>query len=76
MFDSEKYDTMHVYNFLKPSPALCYDDESMEDVMTKFEKTGAWNLPVVSRDRKYIGFVSKSQIFSVYREQLKQVSHD
>lgn len=76
MFDSEKYNTLHVYNFLKPSPALCYDDESMEDVMTKFEKTGAWNLPVVSRNKKYLGFVSKSQIFSVYREQLKQVSHD
>jgi CIC family chloride channel protein len=44
--------------------------------MNKFEKTGAGNLPVVERDRTYIGFVSKSKIFSAYREQLKQVSHD
>ena len=44
--------------------------------MMKFEKTGAWNLPVVEKDRTYVGFVSKSKIFSAYRDQLKQVSHD
>ncbi len=76
MFESSEYERLRVYNFLKPSPALCYEDESMEDIMAKFEKTGAWNLPVVSREKKYLGFVSKSQIFSAYREQLKQVSHD
>ena len=51
-------------------------DEKMDSVMRKFESTGAWNLPVVDRDRTYIGFVSKSKIFSAYRDQLKQVSHD
>jgi len=44
--------------------------------MNKFEVTQAWNLPVVDRNNKYLGFVSKSKIFSSYREQLQQVSHD
>ena len=48
----------------------------MERVMAKFEKTGAWNLPVVTQDRKYVGYVSKSKIFSAYRSQLKEVSHE
>jgi CIC family chloride channel protein len=48
----------------------------MDSVMKKFEQTGAWNLPVVDSQRTYVGFVSKSKIFSAYREQLKQVSHD
>jgi CIC family chloride channel protein len=48
----------------------------MDSVMNKFEKTQAWNLPVVDHDRTYVGFVSKSKIFSAYRDQLKQVSHD
>jgi CIC family chloride channel protein len=48
----------------------------MESVMNKFEYTGAWNLPVVDDKGKYLGFVSKSKIFSAYREQLQQVSHD
>ena len=53
-----------------------YVDEKMDSVMKKFEKTEAWNLPVVEKDRTYVGFVSKSKIFSAYRDQLKQVSHD
>ena len=44
--------------------------------MDKFEKTGAWNLPVVDRNRKYLGFVSKSKIFSAYRSELRQLSQD
>ena len=51
-------------------------ENKMDSVMHKFENTDAWNLPVVERDRKYVGFVSKSKIFSAYRNQLKQVSHD
>ena len=48
----------------------------MDVVMKKFEITDAWNLPVVKQDRTYIGFVSKSKIFSVYRSELKMVSQD
>ena len=76
MFKTELYDTQHVYNYMKSAPAYVYVDEKMDSVMKKFETTGAWNLPVVEKDRTYVGFVSKSKIFSSYREQLKQVSHD
>ncbi len=76
MFKKEEYDTLHVYNFMKSSPEYVYVNEKMDSVMNKFEKSGAWNLPVVDEYRTYLGFVSKSKIFSAYREQLKQVSHD
>ena len=76
MFKYENYDTMHVYNFMKSAPAYVYVNEKMDSVMSKFEQTRAWNLPVVTEDRTYVGFISKSKIFSSYREQLKQVSHD
>ena len=76
MFKKDLYDSMHVYNFMRSTPEYVYIDEKMDTVMAKFEKTGAWNLPVVDKDRTYLGFVSKSKIFSAYRDQLKQVSHD
>lgn len=76
MFKKDMYDKLHVYNFMKSAPAYVYVDEKMDSVMRKFEKTGAWNLPVVDSDRTYVGFVSKSKIFSAYRNQLRQVSHD
>ena len=47
----------------------------MERVMKIFDDTGAWNLPVVDKG-KYVGFVSKSKIFSVYRRVLMHVSYE
>lgn len=76
MFKKELYQTAHVYNYMKSAPAYVYVDEKMDSVMIKFEQTDAWNLPVIEHDRTYVGFVSKSKIFSAYRNQLKQVSHD
>ncbi len=76
MFDISKYDNTYVYTYMHEAPDFVYNNESMESVMQKFEYTGAWNLPVISEQRRYLGFVSKSKIFSAYREQLQQVSHD
>ncbi len=74
MFDREKYDTIYIYNLMKNSPATVNESDRMEEVMKKFDKTGAWNLPVVDKDGCYVGFVSKSKIFSSYRKRLQDVS--
>lgn len=76
MFDTALYDTRHVYNYMQSAPDYIYDDDKMEQVMSKFESTGAWNLPVVTRDKQYVGFISKSKIFSSYRDELRELSHD
>ncbi|MBR5177069.1 MAG: chloride channel protein [Bacteroidales bacterium] len=77
MFRAGEYDTLHVFNFMRSAVEYVYDDESMDSVMRKFETTSAWNLPVVRRsDRAYIGFVSKSKIFSAYRDELRMFSQD
>ena len=76
MFKKDLWNTAHVYNYMKSAPAYVYVDEKMDSVMIKFEQTDAWNLPVIEDDRTYVGFVSKSNIFAAYRNQLKQVSHD
>lgn len=76
MFHTELYQEKHVYNYMSSAPDYVFETENMESVMNKFERTGAWNLPVVKEDRTYIGFISKSKIFTAYREQLKVVSHD
>ncbi len=76
MFDRSNYDTVKVYNVMKSAPAFVYMDEKMDSVMNKFESTQAWNLPVLDDENKYLGFVSKSKIFSSYRDQLKAVSDE
>ena len=76
MFQTNLYGKRHVYNYMRTAPEYIQPDENMDSVMRKFEKTGAWNLPVVDSERRYCGFLSKSKIFSAYREELKDFSQD
>jgi CIC family chloride channel protein len=76
MFDRERYETISVRELMQNPPDVVHIDEKMEQVMEKFEASGAWNLPVIDTQNRYIGFVSKSKIFSAYREQLAQLSHE
>ena len=69
MFNQELYDKILVKELIQKSPAVIDVNESMESVMKKFDETGAWNLPVLSNG-KYAGFISKSNIFNKYRNQL------
>ncbi|MEZ7874126.1 MAG: chloride channel protein [Bacteroidales bacterium] len=76
MFDSDKYDILKISQLMITVEQPVYEEDSMEVVMNKFEKSLSWNLPVISNNGLYRGFVSKSKIFSAYREQLQKVSHE
>jgi CIC family chloride channel protein len=76
MFETDKYDVLHVKDFMEPPPAIVFLDERMESVMEKFDRTGAWRLPVVDSNMVYAGFLSKTRIMSAYREELKEISQD
>ncbi|WP_276495792.1 chloride channel protein [Pontibacter litorisediminis] len=69
MFKTEKYNTVKVKELMIKPPAIVQYDDSMADVMKKFDESGAWNLPVLRGDT-YLGFVSKSSIFTKYRKLL------
>ena len=74
ILSTEQYDKVHVYNLMESTPEYIYYDEKMESVMKKFDKTGAWRLPVVNHDRKYLGFISKSRLLTAYREELREIA--
>jgi len=69
MFDEESRKNIIVSTLMHTPPTNVTGKENMRSVMMKFEKTGAWNLPVLE-DGKYVGFVSKSRIFNAYRKKL------
>lgn len=75
MFDHSKY-SKPIFSYMEKIEVSVQENERMEDVMQKFEQTGDWNLPVVDKDGKWLGFVSKSHIFFAYRARLHEVSHD
>lgn len=69
MFDQKRQETIFIREIMHSPPEILFGDENMQLVMEKFEKSGAWNLPVIM-DKRYIGFVSKSRIFNAYRKKL------
>ena len=75
MFRPDLYNKMHVSRFMSMPPARIDINDSMDKVMNIFDKTGAWNIPVVD-GTKYIGFVSKSKIFNSYRRVLRHYTDD
>jgi CIC family chloride channel protein len=69
------YDKVFVRDVMLLPPAYISPGEPMESVMQKFEENEAWNLPVIDNG-KYIGFISKSKLFSVYRNWLIEISEE
>lgn len=76
MFRSELYHQYTVASFMKEPPALLSINDSLKVATKKFEDTGAWNLPVIDEDGKYIGFISRSGLFTSYRETLIKFSQE
>ncbi len=76
LFSTDKYDSIHVYNIMETPPEYIHYGEKMGSVMQKFDKTGAWRLPVVDQDRKYLGFISKSRLLMAYRSELREISQE
>ena len=71
IFKPDLYQNTHVHDLMNDAPDSVRKEDSMETVMQKFEQSGAWNLPVLDIDGHYVGFVSKSKLFSAYRSLLK-----
>ncbi len=70
MFDTSLYQNTLVDTFMHNAPEhIFYETDAMQQVMKKFQDSGAWNLPVI-RDGKYYGFVSKSKLLTAYRREL------
>ena len=75
IFNQEMFQSTFVRDLMILPPAYVDPTDKMGDVMRKFEETGSWNLPVINNG-KYMGFLSKSKLFSVYREWLIHLSDD
>ncbi len=75
MFEPENYSTTKVEELMTMPPDLILKTDTMDEIMEKFKISEAWNLPVVD-ENKYVGFVSKSKMFSIYRQQLVDISEE
>ena len=75
MFDQAKYRTP-VSKYVVQPPDIIFKNEMISEVVEKFEESRAWNLPVVDKNNRYLGFVSKSSILEAYRQQLIEITEE
>ncbi len=75
MFRQEMYETTLMKDIMTIPPSYIDKKESIDSVMEAFQKSRAWNLPVLDNGY-YVGFISKSRIYSTYRELLLEVSEE
>jgi CIC family chloride channel protein len=75
MFKPELYDEKTVSSMMFMPGTAVDPEESMEEVARKFQESRNYNLPVI-KDGKYIGFVSRANVFSEYRKLLRDFSDD
>jgi CIC family chloride channel protein len=72
LFQPEQFDRISVKSMMKKPAATLQEDEDMHTVMEKFDVTQSWYLPVLDKDKKFAGFISKTKLFTKYREILAQ----
>ena len=76
MFEKDSFGKLHVRDLMHAPADFVFEDEKMESVMRKFDRTGVWRLPVITRERIYLGFISRSRILAAYREELKLITSE
>jgi chloride channel protein, CIC family len=75
MFKPELYDSVVVNSLMVTPATFVSPDDTMEAVAEKFTNYDKYNLPVLL-DGKYVGFVSRANVFSTYREMVRKFSED
>ena len=73
MFKREKWGTRITEYMIQP-PDKILAKEQIQSVLPKFDEKHTWMLPVVDKDNRYLGFISKSRILNAYRQQLVKIS--
>lgn len=75
IFNQELYETVHVKDLMYMPEHYISPQDSMHVVAEKFESSGRFNLAVMDNG-KYIGFISRANVFSIYRSTVRTFSHD
>ena len=73
LFDKELYNQVKILDITDTTVISIDKSENMDAAIKKFENTKSASIPVVNGTR-YIGCISRSNIFSYYRRMLKQTA--
>lgn len=75
LFDTSKHQAVTIRTLAKKPREIIFRDDTMMEVMEKFDTAQTWYLPVLNPDHTFISFVSKTKLFEKYRE-IISAQHD
>jgi CIC family chloride channel protein len=75
IFNEKYYDTMKVTDLSYMPNGIININDPMSEVIKIFHKTGNYNLPVLNKG-KYVGFISRANIFSAFQQELDELSEE
>ncbi|MCR5114497.1 MAG: chloride channel protein [Bacteroidales bacterium] len=76
IFKPELYDTYRVRDLLYIPDVVVFNTDSAEEMIAKFHQTQNFNLPVITSDRKYLGFLSRAKVLDAYKDVIAEESDD
>src|SRR5574344_511183 len=76
IFRIELYHRFKVRQLMTPPSATVGENDPMEDVVKKFDKTNANLLPVLANDGRLIGYITRERVYSMYRKMVADMSED
>lgn len=74
VFRTELYHHFRVSQLMSEPPVRLGANDRMEDVMRRFDQTGAQMLPVLQEDGRLIGYISRTHVYMVYRKMVADMS--
>ena len=74
MFDQTLY-PHPIEEFTVIPEYLIHPEDPMETIVKKFQVSGKYNIPVIE-DGKYLGYLSRANVFSAYRKTLSEISEE
>lgn len=76
VFRTELYHHFTVAQIMTQPAATLFIDDPMEQVMGIFEKTNALQLPVIDTDHHLVGYITRTRMYTMYRQMVADFSTD
>ncbi|BBE20814.1 chloride channel protein [Aquipluma nitroreducens] len=75
IFEQDLYEKISVRDLMYMPEFFISPNDPMEVIVDKFKSCGRYNLAVLD-EGKYIGFISRARVFSVYRDTMADLSFE
>lgn len=76
IFRTELYHRFTVAQLMTQPPAVLHESDNANDVMKKFDKTGAQMLPVLDSSNCLKGYITRTHMYGTYRQIVADLSEE